>query len=61
MVYVWYIVFAEHSWQHYFYTYRLQLASMLAIMCIIFDNDFTEVKRNFNLIVSKIKNKKEEK
>ena len=61
MVYGWYIVFAEHSWQHYFYTYRLQLASMLAIMCIIFDNDFTEVKRNFNLIVSKIKNKKEEK
>lgn len=59
LVYAWYIVFAEHSWQHYFYTYRLQIASLLAIMFIIFDNDFTEVKTNFNLIISKFKNKKE--
>ena len=34
-VYAWYIVCANHSWQHFFFTYRLQLVSVIALLMIL--------------------------
>ncbi len=48
-VYAWYIVCANHSWQHYFFTYRLQLASVIALLLILYGS----IIRDINIKSSK--------
>lgn len=48
-VYAWYVVCANHSWQHYFFTYRLQLVSIIALLLI----SYGSIIRDINLKTSK--------
>ena len=48
-VYAWYIVCANHSWQHFFFTYRLQLVSVIALLMI----SYGSIIKNISIKTSK--------
>lgn len=41
---LWYALITEHSWQHYFFTYKTMLITILCLMLIIFDDKKVEIK-----------------
>ena len=43
-VYTWFVVCANHSWQHYFFTYRLQLVSIIAFLLISYGSIIRDIK-----------------
>lgn len=44
-VYTWYVVCANHSWQHYFFTYRLQLVSIIALLLISYGSIIRDINK----------------
>lgn len=45
-VYAWYIIFANHSEMHYFFTYRLQLVSVLSLLLITLGSIIKNLNKN---------------